>query len=335
MKTFYVLGLLSAMLLIGCGEHKVEPVKVGEMSDYRDPAYGFKIHYPKEWKMLGTTGKAVFAKSQAVLDRFIDPRSGEPGAQVTVEVVQFAGRTMEEIIQQAKDDMKQLNYQVDPDGPNKLSGDVAGKKAVWVTYLIKATTKNNIVGHQIFVLGDTSLYRLDFEGYGDQYEAHLGVFDAMLKSFELPVFVVKKADVWSASGNLETYTGGAFFTMAYPDNLEFVQVPKGNNDFAMEMRADRRDCSIHIDVFGAKGLTVDKVWEQNKGRYKAKGTGNTTIDGNKAFWVDYAPMANVSSRAYFVVKNDKVIRATVNYFAPQKEIYFTVFEKCVSSIKLK
>ena len=62
MKTSFVLGLLSAMLLIGCGERKIEPVKVGEMNDYRDPGYGFKIHYPKDWKMLGTTGKAVFAK---------------------------------------------------------------------------------------------------------------------------------------------------------------------------------------------------------------------------------------------------------------------------------
>src|SRR6202008_3165306 len=105
------------------------------------------------------------------------------------------------------------------------------------------------------------------------------------------VIVEKKPDVWQASGNLESYNGATFFTMQYPDNLEFVQVPKGNNDFAMEMRADRRDCSIHIDVFGAKGLTVEKVWDQNKGRYKSKGTGNATIDGNKAFWVDYTPMA--------------------------------------------
>ena len=96
-----------------------------------------------------------------------------------------------------------------------------------------------------------------------------------------------------------------------------------------------KKCSIHIDVFGAKKLTVDKVWEQNKGKYKAKGTGTSIIDGEKTFWVDYTPMASVNSRAYFVVKNDKVVRTTVNYFAPQKEIYFTVFENAVKSIKLK
>jgi hypothetical protein len=123
--------------------------------------------------------------------------------------------------------------------------------------------------------------------------------------------------------------------MKYPDNMEFVTVKKGNNDFAMEMRADRLDCSIHIDVFGAKGLTVDKVWEQNKGRYKSRGTGNATIDGNKAFWVDYSVMANVSSRAYFVVKGDKVVRATLNWFTAQKDIYFPALEGCVTSLKLK
>ena len=141
--------------------------------------------------------------------------------------------------------------------------------------------------------------------------------------------------ITSGFTSIETYTGGAFFTMAYPDNLEFVQVPKGNNDFAMEMRADRRDCSIHIDVFGAKGLTVDKVWEQNKGRYKSRGTGETALDGNKTYWVDYSPVANIGSRAYFTVKNDKVIRTTLNWFAPKRDVYFPVLETMVKSMKIK
>ena len=332
MKTFFVLGMLVGLFFMGC-EKKIEPVKVGELNDYRDPAYGFKIQYPKEWKQLGTAGKAVFAKSQEVLDKFMDPRSGEAGATVSVEVIQYDGKKFDDIVSAAKEDMKQADYQLDANGAQAMQ--LSGKPATMIAYSIKATTKTNIYGHQIFVAGDTAIYKLDFEGYGDQYAANVPVFDTMKSTFAAPIIEIKKPDVWNPSPNMSVYPGGTFFTMQYPENLEPVQVSKGNNDYAMEMRADRRDCSIHIDVFGAKKLTVEKVWEQNKGRYKAKATGNSTIDGNTAIWVDYSVMKDINSRAYFVVKNDKVIRTTINYFAPQKDVYFPVFEKCVNSIKLK
>jgi len=148
------------------------------------------------------------------------------------------------------------------------------------------------------------------------------------------VIVAKRPDIWQPSANLDTYKCD-FFTMEYPDNLEFVDAKKGNFDLAMERRADRFDCTIHIDVFGAKGLMVEKVWEQNKGTYKATATGNATIDGNKTIWVNDSPRKDINRRTYFVVKNDKVIRATLTWYTPQKDVYFPVFEKSVNSIKLK
>ena len=330
MKVLIAICFLLFLGAAGC-EKKTEPVPVGEMNEYRDPGYGFKIHYPKEWKQLGTTGKAVFAKSQEVLNRLQDPRSGEPGAAVTVEVIRYQGRAFPDILQTAKDEMKQSNFQLSPDQPVT----VAGRQASQVPYQIQATTKTNIYGHQIFVPGDTCVYKLDFEGYGEQYQTHAAVFNAMLSSFEIPVVVAKKPDVWQASANLETLDAPPYFTMQYPDDLVIAPTTKGDKDYVKELRADRLDCSIHIDVFGAKGLTVDKVWAQNKGKYKSKTSGETTIGGAKAFWVDYSTRKDISSRAYFVVKNDKVIRVTLNWYTPQKDIYFPEFEKCVKSIKLK
>jgi hypothetical protein len=188
----------------------------------------------------------------------------------------------------------------------------------------------------VYIAGDTALYKVSFMAFGDdQATIHSQIFAAMQGSFEIPVVVKKTDDKWAASPNMETYTSN-YFTLQYPENMEFVDAPKGKMDLAWERRADRFDCTIHIDVFGAQKLTVDKVWEQNKGKYKAaKGTGTMTIDGEKAFWVDYSPRTNVNSRAYFVVKNDKVIRTTLNWFAPQKDVYFPVFENSVKSIKLK
>ncbi len=283
---------------------------------------------------MGTSGKAVFALTPDVVAKFQDPASGIEGGMATAEIIKLDGRTADAAIAASKDALKATwqTIEVQPDAPM----DINGKKAVSVKYAVPVTSKKKILGNDIYVTGDTAVYKFSTMAFGDdQATINSSLFDAMVKSFELPIVVAKSADHFVASPNMETYKSD-FFTMQYPDNLEFVSVQKGDKDLAMEMRTpDRRDCSIHIDVFGAKKLTVDKVWEQNKGKYKAKGTGNTTIDGEKAYFVDYTPMAGVNSRAYFVVKNDKVIRTTVNYFAAQKEIYFTVFENCVKSIKLK
>jgi len=333
MKRILWLCCVLLFAFAGC-QNKVEQVQVGQLNDYKDPAYGFKIKYPKDWKQLGTAGKAVFAKSQEVVDKIqVDPKTGEEGAIVTVKVIPYEKKTPDAIVITSKDEMKQTwaNIEMQPDE----QVTVGSKQATKVSYSIHVTSKTSITGYQIFVPGDTALYNLDFVGYGDQYNAHALVFDSMRTSFELPVVMAKKSDTWQASSNLEKYNSD-FFTVEYPDNLNFVQQNKGDKDLVMEMRADRQDCSIHIDVFGANKWTVEKIWAQNKGKYKAKNTGEATIDGNKAPWVEYSPpIKDINSRAYFLVKNDKVIRITVNWYAPQKDIYFTAFEKCINSLKLK
>lgn len=51
MKSFLLVTIAFLFLFSGCGK-KAEPFKVGELTEYRDPAYGFKVKYPKEWKNL-------------------------------------------------------------------------------------------------------------------------------------------------------------------------------------------------------------------------------------------------------------------------------------------
>ena len=46
MKSFLSISIAVLFLFIGCSK-RIEPVKVGEMNEYKDPAYGFKIKYPK------------------------------------------------------------------------------------------------------------------------------------------------------------------------------------------------------------------------------------------------------------------------------------------------
>ncbi|HLF15453.1 MAG TPA: hypothetical protein VI932_11260 [Bacteroidota bacterium] len=339
MKSLTFVTRLPALMLLlilwipwGCGKTEVAPVPVGKMNEYRDPGYGFAIQYPENWKQLGTIGKALFTESQEMAAKFIDPSRGIEGGRVVVEALPYMGKTPEELINAGKVSLGEQQAEI---FQQTLTVTVSGKPSVKVAYTIQATTKTKIVGYEIYVPGDTALYKLTIEGFGgDQFNAYTGVFDAMVNSFAVPVVVAKTPDMWQASATsspLDT----KFFTMNYPDNMNFVDVKKGDKDYVVELRADRQDVSLHIDVFGAVGLTVEKVWDQNKGRYRARGNGETTIDGLKTFWVDYTPMANVASRAYFTVKNDKVVRTTLNWYAPKREIYFPVLEGMVKSLKLK
>ena len=332
MKQLTILVIAISILLVGC-EKKIEPVKVGELTEYKDPAFGFKIKYLAEWKSLGEAGRAKFSKSQQVIEKFLDPRTGEEGAEVSVEMREYKGGTIDDIIMEGKEELKATwkNIQVSPD--EKVT--IAGKEVTKINYGIPVTSKKQISGYDIYFPGDTAVYKISCLGYGDQYIAHADAFIAMVNSFEPPVIVSKTPDQWAPSPVMENYTSN-FFTLQYPENLEFVPVKKGaNDDLAMEMRADRLDCSIHIAVFGAKNLTADKVWAQNKAKYNIKTSGETKIDGQAAYWADYSPRKDIASRVYFTVKNDKVVRITINYFAPQKNNYFPAFENIVKSIKLK
>lgn len=336
MKHLSFLPVLAALALLwGCGKTEVPPVPVGTMAEYKDPAYGFTIKYPEGWKQLGTVGKALLTESQEVADQFLSPQPGGlEGVQVIVEVLPYDGKTLEELVAERKAALEEIQVQVEPQAPMTVSG----RQAMKLSYSYRTEgARSKIFSYEVFVPGndnDTAAYKITVQGFGDQFNAHGQVFEAMMASFEVPVIVEKKPDVWAASPNKSTLNS-PFFTLSYPDNMEFVQVKKGDKDYVMEMRADRQDVSIHVDVFGAVGLTVDKVWEQNKDRYRARGTGETTIDGEKTFWVDYSPMRNINSRAYFLVKNDKVIRTTLNWFAPQRDVYFPALEAMVRSIRLK
>lgn len=331
-------ALAGLLLLWGCGKTEVPPVPVGAMTEYRDPLYGFMIKYPEQWKQLGTAGKALLTESQEVADQFLSPQPGGlEGVQVIVEVMPPDGRTAGQLAAGRRGELEQMGVTVSPE----LTLSVSTKEAVKVPYSYRTEgARSKIFGYEIFVPGndnDTNAYRITVQGFGDQFGAHEAVFAAMVGSFEVPVIVEKLPDVWQASVSMSTLNS-PFLTLSYPDNMEFVQVKKGDKDYVTEMRADRQDVSIHVDVFGAKELTVDKVWEQNREKRPynaARKTGETTIDGQKAIWADYSPMRNISSRAYFVVKNDKVIRTTLNWFEPQREVYFPALEAMVRSMKLK
>lgn len=331
MKKYILLSsvLLIAVVFFSCGK-KMEPVKVEKFKDYKDQMYGFKIQYPEQWLQLGQSGNAQFYQSQGVKDKYIYPgQPGELGTEVLVQIKNLEGKTFDDFATELRDEIKQSG-RID----SEINETIKDKSAIRMNFTIPITTKMNLEGYKYIFQVDTLIYTLSFSGFGEWFGAHTEVFTAMFNSFQLPVPVVKTTEGWTASPNLEKYET-PFFTLNYPDNLEFASPPKGKNELSIGMRADRLDCSIQFDVFGAQGLTVEKVFDQNKGRYKSKSVGDVIIDGHKAMFLNYSPAKEIESRAYFLVKDDKVIRISLNYFAPQKIAYLTPFEQIITTMKLK
>jgi hypothetical protein len=92
MKSLLFPSLLFILFIAGCENKPVVPLPAGEMTEYRDPGFGFKIKYPKDWKQMGSAGNAVFAPSQDVINKFQDPATGLEGGMVTAQVIKYAGR---------------------------------------------------------------------------------------------------------------------------------------------------------------------------------------------------------------------------------------------------
>ena len=324
-----VLALLSGLLLPGCGGGKVAPVPVGELAEYRDPGIGFVIKYPKGWVAESQVGLARFYNAPSVDMKFRDPLGDYPNGVVIGIDVSHSPSPADDI-KKATDDMTKSGFVVGT--PTTVT--VGGATGTRTPYTAQYSSNVKVSGHHVYIISDTTLYDLWFAGFGDLYEAYAAPFDAALTSFQLPKPAVKGRDETLPS---ETFIAGEskYFTYQYPENFNITSPPKGTFEFSLELHGYRQDCSIRFDMFDAKKLTVEKVFDQNKAKYRARSTGKATIGGESAMYLTYAATSQVDSRAYFAVHNDKVLRITLNWFKPQEKDYLPVFEKMISSIKFR
>jgi hypothetical protein len=319
--------LISALLLACEPEKKMEPVAVGEMEEYKDPGIGFRISHPKDWVVNAEVGRARFYNAPEVDTKFLDPTSvGALGVEISVDVVKTADPA--DNIRKVKDDMLASGIVIKQEDTVTVAG-VPGKKIV---YAANYGGGNIIYGHHVLVATDSAVYDLGFAGFGDHYDAYAAVYDASLNSLKLPKPKVKGRDETLPSETFDEYDA-KIFKFQYPDNFNFTNPTKGKNELVLELRGYRQDCTIRFDVFGAQGLTAEKVFDQNKARYRSKSTGKTSISNLTAYFVADAPTPQVERKTYFTVHNDKVIRITMNWYKPQRDAYLTAYDKVLGSIR--
>lgn len=323
-------SVLFGLIVAGCGGQKtVTPVAVGEMQEYRDPLYGFRLQFPKGWKNQSEAGKARIYNSEEVVQRFVDPMGTYPdGVMIAVDIIKAVapGEQKTALLAEMKSSGRVMSQET--------ALTLGDKTASTVRYTANWSKKIKEEGMHIYVAMDTVLYDITLAGFGDQYEAHKLVFDAIVKSFEFPKPIEKGRDQTLPSDAYTNYDA-KLFSFQYPENFNFSDVAKGNNELALGLRGVRQDCSIQFIVFGAKGLTVEKVVDQNKGKYPGASAGKATISGLPSLTLTYSPTKEVERRFYFVVKDDKVYRVTMDWFKPQREQYLAAYEKVIQSIKIR
>ncbi len=324
-------GLLPVLLLLGgCGgEKKMEPVAVGEMEAYKDPGIGFQINHPKGWVVNAEVGRATFYNAPDVDKKFLDPLGiGALGVEISVTVTKTPDPVA--AIKKFRDDRTSEGFVLQPD----QTITVAGKQATKMGYSAAYDKRTIINGHHVFIPGDSVLFDLGFAGFKGYYDAYSAVFEAVLSSFQLPKPVEKGRDETLPSTTFAEYDA-KMFTFLYPDNFNFTNPPKGKDEIVVGLRGVRQDCNILFNVFGAQGLTLDKVVDQNKGRYKGAATGKATVGGQPATTLSLAATKDVARRVYFVVKNDRVIRITMDWYKPQQTEYLEAYDKLINSLKFK
>jgi hypothetical protein len=330
MNTKLFLLTLAAIALIGCGDKKMEPVKVGEMTEYKDPGLGWSISYPKDWPQVSAeVGRARFYNAAGVDSKFRVPNEpGTIGAEIAVDAVKGADGAA--FAAKAIAEMKAGQFQVQPEEKVTVNG-IEGTK---VKYAANYGKNSIIHGHHIYLAKDSMLYDLAFSGFGQFYDAHAQVFEAALNSFKPAKPKEKGADETLPSETMSSFNG-KFFSFDYPENFNSTNPARGAYEEVAELRGVRQDCSIRFDVSPAKGLTLEKVFDQKKGLIRGGAAGNATVGGQAAKTLTGAVTKDVSRRMYFIVKNDKIIRITTDWFRPQTDKYSAAYDKVIASVKLK
>jgi hypothetical protein len=340
-RSLHVLFLFSvgaALLFASCTKKRM--VQVGEFESYQDQACGFGISYPKDWvKELVEVGKRLRVYSSFdARDRFLDPSGSKPaGVYIEVGIDTTKGQTLDTYAKAVEKDLAGIST-VQPEEQTTL----VGLPAVRIPFVTKIDDNNSIRGYRVAAVKNDIVTYVEVAGFNDLLDDYKAVFDTALTTvrFGRLMTTTAKEDISKPTETFDTYKG-KFFDLAYPSNFEYRFPQKPNTDVVMDLKGYRQDCTMKIEVSDAKNLTVDKVVAQNevnlqKAGYTIKKRANATMDGEKAALLDltYAK-GEIDSRAYFVVKANKLYFIFLTWYRPQSSVYIPTFEKMVSSLKIK
>ncbi|MCX6138964.1 MAG: hypothetical protein NTV54_15910 [Ignavibacteriales bacterium] len=323
-----------AMLLFSCGAPKAPEVK--EWTVYESPV-GFEFQYPKGWLIMDEANLVrIYPTNEAAMS-FGPPV--DPEATNGVEI-RFGYERYKDLgigtLAAYKDTniarIKALN-----EVGKTWTSIMAKENAEVIEYKAKVSAKATIYGKRIVVSHDSVFYYLNFEAFNKDYEAYLPIVDSIIASVRLPKAKVTKVteDVSKPSAELKTLQNDKV-ELKHPDNFDpTYPKPKGKSTMTLQLMGYRNDCVVTLDIFPSEKLSLEKVVEQNKGKFPGTSTGDASIDGVPAKFINYSAAKDVDGRAYFIVKGDKFYRVVITWYKPMKTDFLPAFEKVIGSLKLK
>jgi hypothetical protein len=339
MKNKIILFLFVVIaLLAGCSKTAVE---VKEWAQFQDQFFKVSFNYPKDWVAVTEPTKVVISSSAEAAEKFFDrdPRKAD-GVQIIV--ASERSDSLQDYIKYVRDfkaTKESEGYKVTEMEDVKING-LAAKKVVYSGIIDEKTKLKAIYAA---TLKDSTMYYVQYAAFNDLFEPYQLVYDSVMASLILPqkIVIPKGVDPAVPWTQVEKYSD-SYMELEFPANFGSNELPKKGDmisgvRFAGNKDGMRNDCSIDIDIRPSKKLFLEKVVEQNQKFFNPKSRGETKVGADRAIFLNYTPpkARNIDSRVYFIVKNDKIYRIILNYFAPMKKDFLPAFEKVVASIRLK
>jgi len=338
MRKKALLLLLTAFALFpGCS--KRTSVEIKEWDRFQDPVFKVSFMYPKDWYVVKEPTRVLVYNSMEVAEKFFtrDPRKPD-GIQIIVASERSdTMQSYEKYMDTYKADQEAAGFTIKSAGDAKME-TLAAKQ---ITYVGAYDEQTRMTATRIATLKDSTIFYAQYSGFNDTFEPYKHVFDSVMASLTLPTKIVmaKGIDPAIPLQQVEKYVDN-YLQLECPANFGPNEMPKKGDmiagvKFSGNQQGMRNDCDINIDIRPAKKLSVEKVVEQNAKFFKSTSKGETKVDGEKTIYLNYSPAKNIDSRVYFIVKNDKIYRIIMNYYAPMKKDFQPAFEKVVASIRLK
>jgi hypothetical protein len=334
--------LLSAcisLFCISCNQGP-KPVEIEGLDTFTDAATKFSIQYPKNWLKSEVIGTRFVAFSHNdVKNRFTSRATeGFPGAKIDLIVTTLdSSRTLDSVV--AKSMILPPKYYEIADVT--IDG-VQGKKIAY-SYPLEGGMFNGLM--YIATKDGSKATTLQIEAFDGTYEKYKADFETIIKSLKLAITPEKTkrdttilVEAEPTSMNLASRQGDGF-TLGIPDNFKAENIGKAGGAMkGWSFLGDRRgDCFIKIDMFDAsKSKNLKKITDENQAKFPGSGTAQkTTLSGAEAYKIDYKPAGQVKGRVWFVIKNDRLYRVTINWFVGEEDKFLPAFEKSVASFKFQ
>jgi hypothetical protein len=330
-----LLLLGTSLSIVSCS--KPAPPEVKEWAFYTN-TYGMEFQYPKGWQIIDEASTIRIYESPDVALRFGPPpqEDATAGVEIRFNSEKFKAANMGTLAAYKEATLAKIKEANTVDKEWQMT--VKNLPAEVISYHAKLSSRTTIYGKRVMLAYDSTFYYLGFEAFNTDFEGFQPYVDSIIASWKLPKPKENYKDPDAASipsAETKHYTSD-LIEMTIPDNFEGTPAPKkGKVEFAVKIEGLRQDCNITIDVFPAEKLSLDKVFDQNKGLFNPKSTGDAKIDGNAAKFLSTSVNANIDRKVYFTVKNDKVYRVILTWFKPKAQEFLPPFEKAVGTLKLK